>query len=65
MYETGKPTRPVAESMHISMISTNYWSFYVPIYSNIILEAGYLSASGQVSFDKETIAEKVSLIVLG
>lgn len=40
-------------------------SFYVPIYANIILEAGYLWASGQVSFDKETIAAKVSLLVLG
>ncbi|SMF91100.1 transcriptional regulator, TetR family [Paenibacillus uliginis N3/975] len=39
-------------------------SFYVPIYSNIILEAGYLWASGKVSFDKETIAKKVSLLVL-
>ncbi|MDQ6422818.1 TetR/AcrR family transcriptional regulator [Paenibacillus sp. LHD-117] len=39
-------------------------SFYVPIYANIILEAGYLWASGQVSFDKETIAKKVSLFEL-
>ncbi|WP_241763920.1 TetR/AcrR family transcriptional regulator [Paenibacillus peoriae] len=40
-------------------------SFYVPIYANIILEAGYLWASGEVAFDKEIIAKKVSLLVLG
>jgi len=38
-------------------------SFYVPIYANLIHEAGYLWASGQASFEKEEIARKVSLIV--
>lgn len=40
-------------------------SFYVPVYANVILEAGYLWASGEVSYDKETIAKKVSLFILG
>ncbi|MFE4709286.1 MULTISPECIES: TetR/AcrR family transcriptional regulator [unclassified Paenibacillus] len=40
-------------------------SFYVPIYANIILEAGYLWATGQVEFDKEEVAKKTSLIILG
>ncbi|MFF2911413.1 TetR/AcrR family transcriptional regulator [Paenibacillus sp. NPDC057934] len=40
-------------------------SFYVPIYASIILEAGYLWASGQVPFDKEEVAKKASLIILG
>lgn len=39
--------------------------FYATIYSNIILEAGYLWATGETSFDKETTAEKVSLLILG
>lgn len=38
-------------------------NFYVPIYANIIHEAGYLWASGKVSFDKEEIAKKVSSLV--
>ncbi|ANY69196.1 TetR family transcriptional regulator [Paenibacillus sp. BIHB 4019] len=40
-------------------------SLYVPISASIILEAGYLWASGNVSFDKETIANKVSLLIWG
>lgn len=39
--------------------------FYTTIYSNIILEAGYLWATGEASFDKETTAQKVSSLILG
>ncbi|WP_040948986.1 TetR/AcrR family transcriptional regulator [Gorillibacterium massiliense] len=40
-------------------------SFYVPIYANIILEAGYLWASGASSLDKETVAKKIATFILG
>ncbi|MGO4950949.1 MULTISPECIES: TetR/AcrR family transcriptional regulator [Paenibacillus] len=40
-------------------------SFYVPIYANIIHEAGYLWASGNTPFDKEEIAKKASLLITG
>lgn len=39
--------------------------FYVPIYATIILEAGYLRASGEIPFDNETIAKKAALLVAG
>ncbi|WP_336775706.1 TetR/AcrR family transcriptional regulator [Paenibacillus sp. MMO-58] len=39
--------------------------FYVPMYASMILEAGYLWATGQVALDKEEIAERVSLLVAG
>jgi AcrR family transcriptional regulator len=38
--------------------------FYVPIYANIILEAGYLWASGEMPFDKVEIANKAALLVV-
>ncbi|GGH20734.1 TetR/AcrR family transcriptional regulator [Paenibacillus segetis] len=39
-------------------------NFYAPIYANIILEAGYLWAFDKSSLDKETIATKISLLIL-
>jgi len=48
----------------VDMCTEKEKSFYVPIYANVILEAGYLCATGQVSFDKEAITEKVSSLLL-
>lgn len=38
---------------------------YVPIYANIIHEAGYLWASGSTAYIKEEIAKKASLFITG
>ncbi|MCJ1219629.1 MULTISPECIES: TetR/AcrR family transcriptional regulator [Paenibacillus] len=38
---------------------------FVSIYANVIHEAGFLWASGKVKLDKEEIAKKISLFVLG
>lgn len=54
----------LSESLDLIYTDTDK-RFYIPIYANIIHEAGYLWASGKVSFDKEEIARKVSLLVAG
>ncbi|MGS5020329.1 hypothetical protein [Paenibacillus sp. JJ1683] len=38
---------------------------FVSIYANVTHEAGFLWASGKVKLDKEEIAKKISLFVLG
>jgi AcrR family transcriptional regulator len=40
-------------------------NFYVPIFANIIHEGVYQWASGNVIIDKEEIAKKVTLLVVG